>query len=146
MAASRVPDVVNAAVDALKTDATLQALLGTAKVYTHVEQGTKPPYCMVMGGSEIPWTESLSFEDDGDNGGRQVDVLVQCVSTYRGSSQVDGIASRVMEVLTNAANWASVNTFQLAQFVRNEASPPIDLNADGVLWFVRLVTVRVSLV
>jgi hypothetical protein len=153
VAASRVRDCVNAAVDALKFDTTLTTLLGSAKVYTHVKQGTPTPYTLVMGGDEIPWVVTLECSsfgspattDGGDSGGRQVDVLVQCVSTYQGSAEVDGVASRVMEVLTDSATWAAVTAFQLAEFVRNTAQPPVDLNADGVLWFVRVVTVRVSL-
>jgi hypothetical protein len=141
---------VNAAVDALKGDTTLDTLLGSAAVYTHVPQGTDPPYAMVMGGDEVPWAITMDMGgDDGDNGGRQVDVTVQCVSTYRGSLQVDAIAARVMELLTDASTWTSspaVTGYQLAEFIRNIAQPPVDLNSDGVLWFVRVVTVRVSLV
>ena len=145
MADSYVPGVVNAAVDALRDDSTLETLLGGEKVYTHVPEKTATPYAMVMGGDEIPWAETMAFGDDfGDSGGRQVDVIVQCVSTYRGSSQVDDIASRVMEVLTDADTWSGFTGFQAALFVRNASQPPIDLNADGVLWFVRLVTVRVT--
>ena len=144
MAGSRVPDVVNAAVDALRDDSTLATLLGGEKVYTHVPEKTVTPYAMVMGGDEIPWAETMELGDDGDSGGRQIDVIVQLVSTYRGSSQVDDLASRVMVVLTDAATWAAVSGFQVALFIRNAANPPIDLNADGVLWFVRLVTVRVT--
>lgn len=147
MAGSRVRDCVNAAVDALKVDATLLATLGTSKVGTHLAQGTDAPYVLVMGGDEIPWAETMEFDgDDGDSGGRQVDVLVQCVSTYRGTSQVDTIADRVMEVLTSAATWSAVSGFAVAVFIRNAAQPPIDLNSDGVLWFARQVTVRVTLV
>jgi hypothetical protein len=75
-----------------------------------------------------------------------VDVWAQCVSIYRGTQQVDAIASRVMEVLTEASNWRGITAlpdFQLAEFVRNTAQLPTDLN--GVLWFQRLVVVRVSL-
>jgi hypothetical protein len=141
-----VRDVVNAAVDALKGDSTLETLLGSDAVYTHIPQGTNPPYAMVMGGDEVPWAVTFDFGgDDGDSGGRQVDVTVQCVSTYRGSLQVDAMASRVMELLTDATTWVAVAGFQLAEFLRNIAQPPIDLNGDGVLWFIRLVTIRVSL-
>lgn len=154
MAGSRVRDCVNVAVDALKADATLVTLLGAAtKVDTHIRQGTETPYTMVLGGDEVPWAvtfEQQSFAspgatDGGDSGGRQVDVIVQCVSTYRGTSQVDSIADRVMEILTDIDTWAGVARWQLTEFVRNGFQPPIDLNADGVLWFVRLVTVRVTL-
>jgi hypothetical protein len=153
VAGSRVRDCVNAAVDALKADSALIALLGSAKVNTHVPQGTDPPYVQVLGGDEIPWVATLACSsftspaesDGGDSGGRQVDVLVQCVSTYRGTVQVDGIASRVLEVLTDVDTWPAVTGWQLTEFVRNGFQPPVDLNADGVLWFVRIVTVRVSL-
>ncbi len=153
MAGSRVRDCVNAAIDALKADTTLLALVGAAtKVDTHIRQGTDTPYVMLLGGDEIPW--AVTFEqtlgspldtDGGDGGGRQVDVIAQCVSTYRGTKEVDEIASRVLEVLTDDATWAQVTGFRLAEFVRNAFQPPIDLNADGTLWFVRLVTVRVTL-
>lgn len=149
MAASRVPETVAAAVTALAGDVTLTALLGGAKAYTHVPQSTDPPYVVVLGGDELPWAVTLadptSPEDFGDSGGRQCDVWVQCVSTYRGTEQVDGIASRVMEVLTDGGTWSGTPMlgFQLAEFVRNSAFPPTDLN--GVLWFQRTVVVRVSL-
>jgi hypothetical protein len=151
VAGSRVPDVVAAAIAALRTDGTLTGLLGTAKVYTHVPLGTDPPYLVVMGGDEMPFGTTLTqdlgtFNDSGDSGGRQVDVWVQCVSTHRGTEQVDTLASRVMEVLTESSNWTGVTAlsdFQLADFIRNSAQVPTDLN--GVLWFQRLVVVRVSL-
>jgi hypothetical protein len=156
VAGSRVPDCVNAAVDSLKADADLigASLLGSAKVYTHVPQGTTTPYVFVIGGDEVPWVETMTMDslaspgvsDGGDSGGRAVDIVTQCVSTSRGSSEVDGIASRVLEVLTDPDNWTGVAGFQIAQFIRNAAQPPIDLNSDGVLWFVRFVTVRVFLV
>lgn len=144
MAGSRVPDVVDAAVDGLRADATLigAALLNGSKVYTHVEQGTTTPYCVVLGGDEAPWADT--FGDD--NGGRTVDVAVQCVSTYKGSKQVDDVASQVMETLLDATTWTGLDSFGAVQFVRNAAQFPVDLNNDGVLWFVRVVTVRVTLV
>lgn len=151
MAGSRVPEVVAAAVSALQADAGLTALLGTAKTYTHVPQGTDPPFVTILGGDELPW--SVTFEafadvtvgDAGDNGGRTCDVLAQCVSTYRGTEKVDSIASRVLEVLTNDATWTDVSGFQLAEFVRNTALPPSDVFNDGKLWFQRTVVVRVAL-
>jgi hypothetical protein len=134
---------VNATVDALKADSALQALMGGQKAFTHVEQNTAAPYTMVMGGDEIPWAESM--DDLDDTGGRQVDALVQCVSTYRGSSQVDDIASRVMAILLERTPWEAIDGFQTVQFIRNTSQPPQPLGNDGVLWFVRLVTVRVTL-
>lgn len=146
MAGSRVRECVNAAVDALKVDATLIGIVGTGKIAGHIAQGTTPPYVMVRGGTEVPWSITLdAFGDDGDNGGRQVDILVDLVSTYRGSSQVDAMADRVMEVLTDQSIWAGISGFQLAEFIRNDAPPPQALAADGTLWFTRFVTMRVSL-
>ena len=142
MAGSRVRDCVNAAVDALKVDSALLALVGAGKVAVHIPQNTDPPYTMVMGGDELPWVTDFG----GDSGGRQVDVLVGCVSTYRGSSQVDSIASRVMDVLMDDTIWGAVSGFSAVEFVRNSFQPPVDLGNDGVLWFQRLVAVRVSLV
>jgi hypothetical protein len=146
VAGSRVRDCVNAAVDALKVDSSLLALVGTDKVHTHLKQGTDPPYVLLMGGDELPWAVTFAMGDSGDNGARQVDVVVQCASTYRGSMQVDSIASRVLEVLTDDAIWSGVSGFQVSEFIRNAFQPPADINSDGVLWFQRFVTVRVSLV
>lgn len=148
MAGSRVEDCVNAAIDALRADATLTTLLGgSSKTYTFVPQNTDAPYVMVYGGDEVPWAETLEVsDDDGDSAGRQVDVAVQCVSTYQGQRQVNNIADRVMELLLDADAYDAVSGFELVQFVRNAGQPPADLNNDGVLWFVRVVTVRVTLV
>lgn len=142
MAGSRVRDCVNASVDALKVDSALLALVGTDKVHTHIKQNTDPPYTLVMGGDELPWVQDFG----GDSGGRQVDVLVQCVSTYRGTLQVDSIADRVMEVLLEDTPWTGISGYSAVEFVRNSFQPPVDLNSDGVLWFMRQVAVRVSLV
>lgn len=151
MAGSRMPDVVEAAVSALQADAALTTLLGGAKSYTHVPLNTDPPYALVMGGDEVPWAvtqvqELGTFDDGGDNGARACDVWVQCASTYRGTKQVDGIASRVLEVLTDEGTWYGIDGFSLVEFVRNSFTPPQDLYAVGVLWFQRLVIVRVLLV
>jgi hypothetical protein len=69
---------------------------------------------------------------------------VDLVSTYRGSSQVDSMADRVMEVLTDQSIWSAITGFQLAEFIRNDAPPPQALAADGTLWFTRFVTMRVT--
>ena len=152
MAGSRVRDCVNAAVDALKVDSALLAIVGVAKVASHIPQDTDAPYTQVLGGDEIPWAPVLMQTigspletDGGDDGGRQVDVIVQCVSTYRGTKEVDQMADRAMTVLTDDATWRQVAGFRLAEFVRNAFQPPVDLNSDGTLWFVRLVAVRVTL-
>lgn len=142
MAGSRVRDCVNAAIDALKVDATLLGIVGTDKIHTHIKQNTDPPYVLVMGGDELPWVVDFGI----DSGGRQVDILVQCVSTYRGTLQVDSMANRIMEVLLDDVAWIGVTRFSAVEFVRNTFQPPIDLNSDGVLWFMRQVAVRVSLV
>lgn len=154
MAGSRVGDVVAAAVTALQGDTELRTRLGgAATVYTHVEQGTDPPYVAVLGGDEQPW--AVTFEqyadttigDDGDNGGRTVDVVCQCMSTYRGTKEVDSIADRVIEVLTSVSTWTvtGLEDFQLAELVRNTALIPTDLFVMGTLWFQRQVVIRVTL-
>lgn len=153
MAGSRVRDCNNAAVDALKTDATLSSLLGGGKAYTHVPKGTDPPYVLVRGGDEVPWAVTMAMDslispeetDGGDNGARQVDIMVDCVSTGRGSAQVDSIADRVMEILTDQDSFFGLSGFQLSEFIRNSAQLPLDINNDGVIWYVRTVNVRVSL-
>ena len=142
MASSRVRDVVNAAIDGLRANGALTTALGSAKVYTHVPENTSPPYCWVFGGDEIPWAITLDDGDSGDSGGRQVDVLVNCVSRYRGTSQVDELASLAMIVLTTSSTWSGVSDFQLAEFVRNQMQAPTEV--EGEMWFVRTVTVRVT--
>lgn len=141
MAGSHVPAVVAAAVSALKTDTTLTGLLGGAKAYTHVPQGTDAPYLAILGGDEIPWV--VEFGDD--NGARQVDLLVNCVTIYKGTLQADTIASAVMSVLLENAPWLSIDEYEQVELVRNTAQPPIDMLGDGVYWFLRTVAVRVSL-
>lgn len=153
MAGSRVRDCNNAAVDAMRGDSALASILNGAKVYTHVPQGTDPPYVFVRGGDEVPWAVTMTENslispeetNGGDNGARQVDIVVDCVSTSRGSAQVDSIADRVMEILTDTDSWVGVSGMQLAEFIRNTAQIPLDINSDGVLWFVRSVTIRASL-
>ena len=150
MAGSKVRACVNAAVDAVKVDADLIAIVGANKIATHIPQDTDPPYVLVMGGDELPFAETMEsvFDgspDSGDSAGRTVDLICQCASTYRGTAQVDAMADRVMVVLLDDSAWSGVSGFQRVQFVRNQALPPLDLNNDGVLWFQRLVTVRATL-
>src|SRR5512139_308586 len=133
----------------LAVDAAGAVVSRASTVYTHVPQSTDPPYVVVLGGDEVPWAVTLADDtspaDYGDSGGRQCDVLVRCVTTYRGTEQVDAIASRVIEVLTDGDTWAgtAMTGFLLAEFVRNVAFSPTDLS--GVFWFERTVTVRVTL-
>jgi hypothetical protein len=51
-----------------------------------------------------------------------------------------------MAVLLDSDTWSGLSGYGAEQFVRNAAQFPVDLNSDGVLWFVRVVTVRVTLV
>jgi len=135
MPGSQVPAVVNVAVDVLRAISPL-----AAKVYTHVPQGTDAPYTWVLGGEEIPWV--VEFGDD--NGARQVDLVVTVVSTYRGTAEVDQLASIVLDVLLDDASWDALDGYEQVEFIRNTAQPPADLLADGVLWFLRTVVVRVA--
>ena len=108
MAGSLIPDVVNAAVDALVADATLTTLLGgTAKVYTYVPETTQPPYVLVQGGREIPWAER--FDATGDDGARDVQVTTVAVSRYRGTKEADDITARILTVLLTVATWSGVS-------------------------------------
>jgi hypothetical protein len=147
VAGSRVQDVVTAAVAALET-------IG-ARAYTHVPKGTDPPYELVMGGDELPFALGFACDelagsppalisDGGDSGGRTVDVIVSCVSTFRGSAEVDDMASTTLAALTLVETWAGVAGFQAVDFLRNTASVPADVAGDGVMWFLRTVVVRVT--
>ena len=142
MAGSRVPDVVAAAVAALVADG--------ATAYTHVPKGTDPPYELVMGGDELPFAQTFACNDPvwgsdaGDSGGRQVDIVTTCFSTFRGSAEVDDMASRVMAVLMTPTIWTDVAGFHAVDFVRNTATLPVDMYGDGVMWFLRAVVVRVT--
>jgi len=139
MAGSHVPAVVDAAVDALRLDSTLAGQLTAAKIYTHVPQGTDPPYAWVLGGEELPW--AMAFGDDA--GFRQVDLMVTVVSTYRGTVEVDELGSLVLDVLLEDAAWSNLVGYAQVEFVRNTALPPTDLLTDGVMWFLRTIVVRV---
>jgi hypothetical protein len=56
------------------------------------------------------------------------------------------MASAAMTVLTAPGTWAAVPGFQAADFVRNTATPPVDIAGDGFMWFLRTVVVRVTVV
>lgn len=139
MATLRVADVVNAAVDALKADSALTTLLGgTAKVYNHVPDDTVPPYVLVMGGREA---EALrSFRDET---GREVDILTEAVSSYRGSLQVDQITARIVTVLTTDGTYSSVTGYLASEFV--ESPEPESSLVDGRPYYIRSATCRVLL-
>lgn len=141
MPGSRVPEIVNLAVDMLIADTGFTALLGGPKVYTHPPQKTAAPFALVEGGDEVPWTVDMP---DPDNAARQVDVMVQLASTYKGQTEVNDLASRCMEVLLDEALWVSLSGLHLVEFVKNQFQPPADLMSDGVLWYVRIVSVKVS--
>lgn len=138
MAGSRIPDVLNAAVDALKVDATLigAALLNGAKVYSAVPEDTVPPYLWVMGGREVIWAEEFNQDDS-----REVDIDAIAVSKYRGTKEVDDIISRVMEVLDATATWSGVSGYAGHTFVENRA--PAFAEIAGEIWIERSLQWRV---
>lgn len=140
MAGSRIPDVVNAAVDALKADATLigASLLNGSKVYTHVPENAVAPWLVVLGGQETPWAESQNDDDD-----RECQVDVVAVSKYRGTTQVDAIISRAIDVLTTHGTWTGVTGYAGCAFVINRAPVPSEIG--GEMWFERSATVTVYL-
>lgn len=138
MAGSRIPDVFNAAVDALKADATLigSTLLNGAKVYSLVPEDTVPPYLWIMGGREVIWAEGFNADDS-----REVDIDAIALSKHRGTMQVDDIISRVMEVLDLPATWAGVSGYAGHTFVENRA--PAFTEMAGEIWIERALQWRV---
>jgi hypothetical protein len=139
MAGSRVPDVLNAAVDALKVDATLigAGLLNGAKVYSSVPEDTVPPYLWVMGGREVIWAEGFNQDDS-----REVDIDAIAISKYRGTKEVDDIISRVIEVLDTPATWAGVSGYAGHTLVENRA--PAFAEMAGEIWIERSLQWRVQ--
>jgi hypothetical protein len=138
MAGSRIPDVFNAAVDALKADATLigSTLLNGAKVYSLVPEDTVPPYLWIMGGREVIWAEGFNADDS-----REVDLDAIALSKHRGTMQVDDIISRVMEVLDLPATWAGVSGYAGHTLVENRA--PAFTEMAGEIWIERALQWRV---
>jgi hypothetical protein len=139
MAGSRVPDVLNAAVDALIADATLigVGLLNGAKVYSSVPEDTVPPYLWVMGGREVLWAESFRSHDP-----REVDIDAIAISKYRGTKEVDDIISRVIEVLDMPATWAGVSGYAGHTMIENRA--PAFAEMAGEIWIERSLQWRVQ--
>ena len=138
MTGSALADVVNAAVDALAADATLISLLGGAKCYTNVPDNTAPPYCWVTGGREVPWAVAFGQIDDP---GREVEVLVDVVSAYRGTNQLDTIVGRIVTVLGTATTWTAVPGFSAVAFASIER--PVREVVNGVVYVWRTCQVRV---
>lgn len=139
MTGSALPTVINAAVDALVADSTLTGLLGTAKVYTFVPDNTVAPYVWVVGGREVPW--GVAFGGAAQTG-REVEVLVDVVSAYRGTNQVDTICSRVLTVLLTPTTWSSVTGWSHVAFSSIER--PIREVVNGVVYVWRTCIVRVT--
>jgi hypothetical protein len=139
MAGSRIPDVFNAAIDALIADATLigSTLLDGPKVYSAVPEDTIPPYLWVMGGREVIWVESFLSHD-----GREVDIDAIAISKYRGTKEVDDIISRVIEVLELPATWSGVSGYAGHTLVENRA--PAFVEMAGEIWIERSVQWRVQ--
>jgi hypothetical protein len=135
--ALRVPDVANAAYDALVADTTLTTALGGAKVYAYVPEDTTSPYVQVLGGREAPW----ATEAGADDSSRTVDVDVDIWSTYRGTKEPDDLGARVHTVLMLDASWASVTGYAGVLF--QESPRPITEFIEGRVWTRRRVTVRV---
>jgi hypothetical protein len=136
---SRIPDVFDAALEALKADATLigSTLLNGAKVYGAVPEDTIPPYVWVLSGDEVPWAEAFRSHDP-----RQVDIDIVAISKYRGTKQVDDIISRAMAVLDTAATWAGVSGYAGHEFVINRK--PAFTEIGGEVWIERNLLWRVQ--
>jgi len=138
MAGSRIPDVYNAGIDALKSDGTLisQSLLNGAKVYGVVPEDTIPPYLWVLGGREVIWAEGFNQDDS-----REIDLDAVVVSKYRGTKEADDIISQVMVVWDTDATWASVSGYAGHTFVENRE--PAFTEIAGEVWIERALKWRV---
>jgi hypothetical protein len=137
MAGSRVPDVTNAAIDALVADSTLTTLLGgAAKCYTHVPEDTAPPYVFLLGGQERPWEPSFR-----DESAREVEVDCLIVSAYRGTTELDNIAHQVITRLTADGTYSGVTGYAGNEFKVNER--PYVEQVEGRMFFSRRVTLCV---
>lgn len=138
MAGLRSADVMNAAVDACRADATLTTLLGgAASVYAHVPPNTALPYVMLLPGQEVAFAES--FDDDS---ARHVQVRAIGASNYAGTKELHDIVDRVTEILTAAATWAGVSGITAWRFVEAGRTVPSD-GGDGRLIYEREVVVEV---
>lgn len=139
MAGLRSTDVMNAAVDACRADATLTTLTGSAasKVYAHVPADTPFPYVVLLAGQEQPVLES--FDDDS---ARYVDVRVFVASHAAGTKELNDIMDRVVEILTSSSTWAGVSGITAWRFVEAGETSPTQ-GDDGRVVYERLATVQV---
>jgi hypothetical protein len=135
---SRIHDIFNAALDALKADATLigPTLLDGDKVYGAVPEDTIPPYVWVLSGDEVPWADSFRSHD-----AKQVDLDVVAISKYRGTKEVDDIISRVMQVLDTRSTWTGVSGYDSHEFMIN--TKPAFTEIAGEVWIERSLQWRV---
>src|SRR5262245_21191358 len=106
MRSLRILDVMNAAVDALKADATLATLLGGAKVYTNVPEDTPAPYVKLASGGERPWAEANNDDDSA-----MCILRPEIHSAATGTLEVDTIANRLTQVLTTESTYAGVTGY-----------------------------------
>ncbi len=121
------PAVTAAVVAALAADATLLAALGgTARVYVNVPDNTPAPYLWVLGGTETPMPQTHPTLRR-----RYVSVVVSAVSAHRGTSEIDSLLSRVIEVLEAQP----AVTGYSAQWWFRENAEPQRMDDDGTdLW------------
>lgn len=92
------PALTVAVVAALVGDTTLTTALGGQKAWVNVPEQTKAPYLWVLGAEEVPIERSMK-----DARRRAVAVEITAVSGYRGTTEIDALLSRVIEVLTPEA-------------------------------------------
>lgn len=125
------PALTAATIATLSADASLLSLLGgSAKVYVNVPDNTTAPYLWVLGGTETPMPETMAALRR-----RFVGISVAAISAHRGTSEVDALLSRVIEVLTPEAGPGPAVTGYSAQWWFRSNDEPERIDNDGTdLW------------
>lgn len=125
------PALTAATIAALSVDASLLALLGgTAKVYVNVPNDTPAPYLWVLSGAEAPMPQTMAAVRR-----RVVGVSIAAVSAHRGTSEVDALLSRVIEVLAPEPGAGPAVTGYSAQWWFRANDEPERIDNDGTdLW------------
>ncbi|MCL4848743.1 MAG: DUF3168 domain-containing protein [Acidobacteria bacterium] len=135
IARSVMPVAVPAARELLLAAPALVTRLGGPKVYTYVPEEAVAPWIAVLGGQERPWEQFKTR-------GRQGDLLVTTVSTYRGTTEVDEITDLVMQALDDQG--LTLEGFEGARLDwMGNREPPPPQEWGSQLWFTRTAVFRV---
>lgn len=135
IARSVMPVVVPAARDLLLAHAALVTRLGGPKAFTYVPEDAVAPWLAVLGGLERPWEQFKAR-------GRQGELLITAVSSYRGTTEVDEIIDLAMQALDNQV--VTLEGFEggrLDWIGNREPPPPQEWGSQ--LWFTRTAVFRV---